>query len=129
MAGISFKDFKVLRMFLEKNDEYIEKNEQVKFDLGHSFDITGNQMVVQLFTGNKNDFPFKYEVIVQGIFEYNGDEDSANIGLHGFRANALAILFPYLRTVVSQMTTLSEYDPVSLPTINMIEYLKAADKA
>lgn len=41
-----------------------------------------------------------------------------------FEPNAIAILYPYVRSIISTYTTNSNVDPIILPTINVVEMLK-----
>ncbi|MCM0582805.1 protein-export chaperone SecB [Weissella diestrammenae] len=127
MAAFKFNGFKVLRMNFEAKEKFVKDDQNYEFNIGHDFSINGTHMSVKLGTNNTNDFPFKYNVLIQGEFDYVDSEDSDGIGFKAFRANALAILFPYLRTIVAQVTAISEFEAVTLPTINMIQYLENAD--
>ncbi len=76
--------------------------------------------------------PFIAEAVIRGYFEIN-DESLKNQGAPGIseeQANkfywqsALAILFPYLRSLVSDLTGKSDHQSVILPTLNIINVAK-----
>ena len=66
-------------------------------------------------------------VCVIGIFETDNDiddqlkEDLAEI-------NSVAILFPYVRALVSNYTALANVSPLILPPINVIKYMEEKKK-
>ena len=63
---------------------------------------------------------------IVGFFKYEGDSvDEINQFLY---MNGPAILFPYVRSYVSNLTALSGVSPIIMPTLNMQpigEYLKS----
>ncbi len=69
----------------------------------------------------ENELPFNIKVTLEGSFKYNASEDEANIGLDELlKKNATAILFPYLRAIVSQLTSMgNEYQPLLIPAMNI----------
>ncbi|MCG4285599.1 protein-export chaperone SecB, partial [Lacticaseibacillus paracasei] len=68
-----------------------------------------------------DDFPFLVEVTITGSFSYVKVEDKTGVGLKNLvQVNGSAILFPYIRAIVSQLTGMAnEYTPLLLPTINI----------
>lgn len=59
--------------------------------------------------------PFDAELALTGRFKYKGEIDVQKI----LKVNAVAILYPYVRSTLSLMTTLAEVAPVIIPTINL----------
>lgn len=69
-----------------------------------------------------NQCPFIVSVEITGIFEFDGDDLSREKFL---RTSGTAALFPYLRSLISDMTTISNVFPTfRLPLINVMEYLQ-----
>jgi preprotein translocase subunit SecB len=60
--------------------------------------------------------PFLTEVSIEGKFEIMGIDDKEK----AMKINAVAIMFPYLRSTLSIFTTLMNINPVVLPTINLV---------
>ena len=63
----------------------------------------------------ENDFNLK--MLCVGIFEY--DTDDEQLLLNFLSVNGPAIVFPYIRSFVSSFTSLSGFDTITLPTLNL----------
>lgn len=60
---------------------------------------------------------------LEGLFKF--DDGLEDIEVDSFiSVNAVAILFPYLRSVISNLTINCGVQPVILPTLNISEYFK-----
>lgn len=67
---------------------------------------------------NKNaDMPFAMEVNVEGLFHLENWEQPDMLPL--IRANSVAILFPYLRSIVTMITANANISPYTLPVMNI----------
>ena len=107
----------------------IEKENGIDIDLklGHDIKIFGNEMHVMLnaIVFDKmieKNYPFKINVIIEGIFE------TSNKNVDIFKNNAIAILFPYIRSLISTYTANSNVPTLVLPTINVNKYIEEAEK-
>lgn len=72
--------------------------------------------------------PFNAEVVIRGFFIFNKDEASEyNIeDLHIFKLiNCSAILYPYLRSVLTDVTSKSRHAPLILPTMNFRKFISS----
>ncbi|EEI18784.1 hypothetical protein G8J22_01357 [Lentilactobacillus hilgardii] len=131
MAVIDFKNYRIIKMYYERNKSFknIDNGKNTispQFSV-HINDSSKDKVIIQLSVKiDENNFPFKLEVSLEGMFAYNSDEDATNIGKEVFFSrNAVAILFPYLRSCVSSLTNLSnENRALILPTMNIVELLK-----
>lgn len=63
---------------------------------------------------------FYIQMLGVGIFEYENDNE--DLLLNFMSINGPAIVFPYLRSFISSMTSLSGFSTVTLPTLNMSGY-------
>lgn len=67
---------------------------------------------------NKNaDMPFDMEVNIEGVFRLENWEQPEMLPL--IRSNSVAILFPYLRSVVTMLTANANISPYVLPVMNI----------
>ncbi|QNE69095.1 protein-export chaperone SecB [Fusobacterium hwasookii] len=66
---------------------------------------------------DKQNQPFVMEAVIRGFFEV-GDDKSENILF-----NAFGILFPYVRSLISDMTRYS-ITPIIIPTINIVNEIE-----
>lgn len=80
-------------------------------------------LIVRLCYSNEADYesaPLRLVIELAGRYEC---EESWS---DRWEANALAILFPYLRAMVSTVTAQSGREPVVLPTVNIVQLFKNA---
>ncbi|MEC1586154.1 protein-export chaperone SecB [Bacillus spizizenii] len=61
---------------------------------------------------------------VQGHFIFNNDEFPEEEKVKFFKVNGVSILFPYLRSLVSDLTSKGSEQPVILPTMNVAQMIK-----
>ena len=67
-------------------------------------------------------YPFEMEVVLKGFFSI--DSADSNVDISFFKTNAVAILFPYLRAIVSSYTANANIAPVIFPAMNINEYIR-----
>lgn len=82
--------------------------------------IDDNTVLVNLIfrIDNKNaDMPFDMEVNIEGVFRLENWEQPEMLPL--IRSNSVAILFPYLRSVVTMITANANISPYVLPVMNI----------
>lgn len=96
---------------------------ELEFDFNSSTKIVDNVLEVELEAvifkeASKNNYPFEMAVTVTGIFEVENENPE------NFKGNAIAILFPYVRSLVSTYSANANVAPVILPIININAYLK-----
>ena len=127
-AGIiSFLGYDVLKIDFKKNENY--NGESVELDTDLSVNIRTNkdnskmavEMTIKIFDDEKMEYPFRLEVIVVGQFEIDGDVKN---NVREFQANAVAILFPYVRALVTNCSANANVVPLILPTINTNNLVK-----
>lgn len=90
-----------------------------------------DNVVVQIritISGSKeNPIPFQLSLVVGGLFKCPGYKDSEE-GKFIINNNTTAILFPYLRQAVTQITSLSGLPPYVLPIVNTSLIFDKKDK-
>lgn len=133
-AKLSFIDYMVTKAMYCVNENY-EPNDSgfldVDFEVFATIDSSdgeNNFVVLRALVGDENNklCPFIIEVDITGKFEFEGSDKAKEEFL---KSNAVAVLFPYLRSVVSDLSTKSNVFPqFKLPLINIAEYLKDLDR-
>ena len=127
-----FKKYIVNKVIFEKNENYNFKDgEKIHFKVKDEVKKEKNKMevklIVNIFENSKvNNYPFEMEVQVTGFFEIENDKENID-----FIPNAIAILYPYIRAIVSTYTASSNVNSLILPTINvnaMLEKQKESNK-
>ncbi|MEY2195332.1 protein-export chaperone SecB [Neobacillus sp. BF23-41] len=106
-------EFFIVKAEKENNDEHFNIIMGVKID----------------DSDKDNILPFTAEVVVRGFYTFN-TEDAVehNIDdiddIHIFKlVNGSAILYPYLRSVLTDITSKSMHNPIILPTINFNKFI------
>ena len=124
---ISFLGYDVLKIDFQKNKNY--NGDSVELDTDLSVNVKTNkdnskmavEMILKLFDDEKMEYPFRLEIIVVGQFEIDGDVEN---NVQEFQANAIAILFPLVRALVTNCTANANVAPLILPTINTNNLVK-----
>lgn len=126
---ITFLDYKVNKIEFVNNNEYNGDEVDVDFDVTAQFKVSqdGQEMIVVLKTDifapkEEKIYPFRMTVEVEGYFGSNFDQQDDKISQYG--KNAVAILFPYVRALVSTFTSNANVTPLILPTVNVNRLLE-----
>lgn len=119
-AQFRFLDFKVVKSIYQIDTQ--------KFKQGGKLDVNF-KFPAELDFAQKNLIPFPMEVLIEnedkslriqvgiiGIFESDVDLTKEKSFIE---VNAPAIIFPYIRAYVSNLTSMSGIQPILLPTYNM----------
>ena len=128
---LQFNEYIVKNINFECNLEYDNAEPiDVKIDMDASFDINHEDMAVILKVDIFNDqdkkkYPFSMNLEIVGYFSVSGE----NAAIENFKSNAVAILYPYARALVSTYTSNANIAPLILPTINVNQFLKNKEKA
>lgn len=107
--------------------EFPKENVAYKFNFSKSLvSLSDNEiqeiLKINVFYAENDDFesaPYKLSIEMAGRFS------SASEWQPQWESNALAIMFPYLRTLVSMLTSSSGREPIILPTVNIISMFKS----
>ncbi len=123
---LKFNRYIVKKVEYITNEEYVSLDEEVElpFEFESTTTYDNNHMEIELGArifknAVEKNYPFEMYVCLKGFFEIETSED-----IRRFERNAIAILFPYLRAVVSTYTANANVAPVLLPAMNINEYLR-----
>lgn len=131
-AAISFVGCVVHKIDFKTNQEFEDVDSPVKLDLDFDVNIQVDKekhMASVLLGCIINDEyevrnkPFFLCVAIEGIFTFEPDADKGLIAKL-LNNNTVAIVFPYLRAIISTISVNCGINPVILPTINILEFLK-----
>lgn len=103
------------------NFEYNLDSKDDKFTL--DFSLTPNfielddkslvvELLVDVFKEKDKCYPFSLELEIVGFFTCE------NMDINSYKPNTLAILYPYVRSLVTNITANANVAPLILPTIN-----------
>ncbi len=124
-GAIKFLDYRVSKVEFYLNKTEKQSNElNVEVSSDKKVDKELKNMLVELNVeiGDKDESPFFMSICLEGLFELSQDYLDYDINL--FYSNALSILYPYVRAIVSTYTAGANIKPVILPTINIKKMLK-----
>lgn len=129
---LKFNKYIVKEISFYANEEFKPKGE---LDLKFNFDVEryisedGKKLEVMLSSiifqnAIKNNYPFEMRVCLKGFFDVEGSDKN----IEHFVKNATAILFPYLRSIVSTYTANANIIPVILPPMNINAYFEDRER-
>lgn len=132
IAAIRFKTYKLdkIEFLLNSNsDNSCEISiDDIEFENNIEECEKDNAVVVRLTCSifkdyiNKNQ-PFNLNISMSGVFEYDSGCNEKTLELL-LTQNTLAIIFPYLRAAISQITLIAGIPAFVIPPINIVNYLK-----
>lgn len=124
-AGIiKFKEYVVDFVKFKNNPNFEGEEVSLQFEPSVDFRIEENNMLVALTIdifkeAVKYNYPFEMSVKVIGFFQTLSENH-----IESYKANAVAILFPYVRSIISTYTAVANVNPLILPTVNINKMLK-----
>ena len=132
-SSLQFKEFHVVETiyrynpFLSVDDDTL--NPSFDFELEYNNDSKTEAwitLITEMGDINLKKNSTYVRAAVLGQFEIEADEQMSTdekIGL--YRVNGVAILYPYLRSLVSDLTGKGSEQSIILPTLNIVEVMKS----
>jgi len=129
ISKLIFNKYIVNKVIFNNNENY-DSNENVKinFRINKKTKKDNNSMKIELTTiifkdAVNNNYPFEMEITVTGYFSIENKEEKID-----FEPNAIAILYPYVRAIVSTYTASANINPLILPAINVNKLIEDQEK-
>ncbi len=120
ISSLKFINYIVNNIEFKRNIIDSEKKVwNLNFDINETTKVDDNKknmeiiLILNLFK-DISDAPFYMNIEIIGEFSLEGEGDITN-----YKANAIAIMYPYLRAIVSTYTSGANVMPVILPAINV----------
>ncbi len=132
-SALKFIDYIVDYVNFSVNKEFNSDSVTIDFDLKRNVEISSdNKMTVNLIIDvfpdyKKVEFPFNLKASFTGFFELNVDEAEFEANSYA-EINGVAILFPYVRALISTYTANANIQPLILPPINVVKYIEESNK-
>lgn len=131
-TALEFKGYSVKEQSYKRNETFnqtvqkVTLTPQIALTIENKVKEDGLLVNLGVKVGSLTDAPFEVNVQVCGEFVYHHEKDTARVGVDTLiRRNAVAILYPYVRSLVSNLTnTSNEYPACILPTIDVAQVLK-----
>ena len=126
---LKFIKYEVDEINYKKNEKFMMDKEGTSIDFKITPIISGKEknmsveLVVDVFENAlENNKPFEMKVHLTGYFITEGENPEI------FKANAIAILYPYVRAIVSTYTANANITPLILPAINVNKLIEDQKK-
>ena len=121
-ARFQFKRYRILKSYIEINESTIDSSDlSMMVEMEPAIELKTEEGIFNLLLkvhvyDEKNIIDMSFDI--KGYYKYdkNCDRDCLRSFL---TRNAPAILFPYLRAYITNLTSLSGIQPIILPTYNM----------
>ena len=125
-SALIFEKYVVDKVSFQRNSEY-DSNEkkQIEFTINKEVEKDdNNNMTVRLsafiFQKSKEyNYPFEMEITLTVFFKIDNPSNEIN-----YEPNAIAILYPYIRAIVSTYTASANVMPLILSAINVNNFIK-----
>ncbi|MEK5331051.1 protein-export chaperone SecB [Lysinibacillus sp. FSL W8-0992] len=126
-AVLDFEKLKVFEM-VYKSDLNTDFGDEISPILGVEVavkddDIYSGLVKLSIRFGDEKELPY-LNVTVAGVFKLNSKIELTEEQVTDYyEINATAILFPYLRSIVTDLTSKGDESPIVLPPINVHAYI------
>lgn len=124
-----FNGYKVNEVIFNNNDKFKNEKSGIPFDIKikSNMEKNGQKMNINLITkvyenAIEKNYPFSMTVNITGNFECKEEKPEM------FYKNAIAIMYPYIRAIVSTYTALANINPLILPPINVNKLIEEQEK-
>lgn len=124
---IYFKTYTIDEYIYHRIDEKSNTDKaplETKVKSATTEDLSAGKVTITITT---KDNPHDLKLVVSGFFSLNSEDYSNDEILNALVLNGSAIIFPYLRSMVSILTGLGSEPGIILPTINTNNLLKNDD--
>ncbi len=130
-SSLRFENYIVDGVYFKNNPQYEGNETSIEFTVTPHISVSDDHrnMVIELEVNIfkdaiKKNYPFEMAVTVIGFYSLLISEEE---DILKYEKNAIAILYPYVRALVSSYTANANVSPLILPTINvnkLIEFQK-----
>lgn len=116
---LRFKKYIIENIEFDYNLEFNDDESELDFSIDKEFIPLEEKafvlkLIMEVFpTKERKVYPFNLKITMSGFFEYEG-----NIDVEQYLPNAAAIMYPYMRSIVTSITSNANVAPLILPTIN-----------
>lgn len=120
-----FEKYVVNKVEFIRNENYnTEEKTKIQFTIKKQAKKTDNKMEITLCTkvfenAKENNYPFEMTIEITGFFVIESEDKEINL-----EPNAVAILYPYIRAIVSTYTANANVNALILPPINVNNLFK-----
>ena len=119
---LQFEGYQIEKIIYEKNIETSDENNinvEVSTGLNSERDKGKVELSINVLESNENR---KLEISLVGFFTFSNVDDDKKTEI--LAINGTSILYPYIRSVASMVTSQDSSPAIILPTVNTINFLK-----
>lgn len=125
---LEFDNYYIDEFVFKKNENFTKDQDQkIDVDLNFEFDTVRNKnnfkriVTCYIFDQNyvENNKPFYLKLKINGLFSLANYDENNRKHKEIIKKNTLAILFPYIRSIISHMTLEMQVGPVQMPPMNI----------
>lgn len=134
---LKFENYYVDEFIFNKNNDFEkEQGQKIDVDLNFEFDTERDQdrfkRIVTCYIFDENyiekNKPFYIKVKLYGVFSLSNFDEDNKKHKELIQKNTLAILFPYIRSIISHMTLEMQVGPVQMPPMNINSFFDKKNK-
>lgn len=121
-SKLIFNKYIVKEINFDYNENFKERPVEIEFKISKNINYDRDKMIVDLKVDifeNNDKYPFCMSVSIRGFFTIENNDENIN-----FEPNAIAILYPYIRSIVSTYTAEANIMPLILPVVNVNKLLE-----
>jgi preprotein translocase subunit SecB len=123
---MSFDEFRIVKISFSLNKKFKRKSKGVPINpiiaVGHRYNKTKATIFLKVSLVEAN-CPFSFDIEGEGKFTFS-ENINTKMADQFLKINCPAIIFPYIRETVADITRRSGYPPLHLPPVNFIELAK-----
>lgn len=132
ISSLRFKGYLSDNIYFAMNSEFNRSEDDLELDLEFNYDLNMEyeekrailNLECTVFDNcEENNYPFTIDVSLLGFFEFDGDLKEEDVHKM-IEINGSAILFPYLRSIISNITASAGIQPLIIPTMNISKLIK-----
>lgn len=130
-SSLYFDNYIVDKVYFQNNPKYEGEETSLEFSVFPNITVSddGENMVVELTVNIfddavKKNYPFEMSVTVIGFYSMHAQGED----ILKYKKNAIAILYPYIRAIVSSYTANANVNPLLLPAINVNKLIEVQDE-
>lgn len=127
-SPLKFLGYSISSLLFKRNESFQPHPVEIKFDVNSTVKFvnsnTTNVTINLLLFPNAeaSNYPFTMELSFVGEFKIENFDPEKDNSL--FEINAVTIMFPYLRALVTTITANANVPPLILPPINVINLIR-----
>ncbi|MBW2177161.1 MAG: hypothetical protein DRI24_00335 [Deltaproteobacteria bacterium] len=121
----TFKDYQLIKIIFNQNENFSNENLSPEgIEVNPKFEINYEKKEKRIFVNlniefDNADAPFYFDIGIVGSFEFDIDVSEKNME-SVVNINCAAILFPFLRETIADITRRAGFPSLMLPPINFI---------